>query len=55
MFQSEREMQEKAQLNSASGQIRRELSRLETRNNNIQKPQTKDEKVVKLRPDLYDK
>lgn len=53
MFQSEREKQEKTQLNSSVGQIRREYSRPETRNTKIQN--SKEEKIVRLKPDLYDK
>ncbi|WP_165783156.1 hypothetical protein [Leptospira wolffii] len=55
MFQSERDKQEKIQLTSASGQVRREFFRTEIRNKTIHNSHAKEEKVVKLKPDLYDK
>ncbi|TGK00013.1 hypothetical protein EHQ53_04125 [Leptospira langatensis] len=59
MFQSEREKQEKgAHLSSSTIPVRREFFRSELGSNSAKSKKAeskRDEKVVRLRPDLYEK
>lgn len=56
MFQSEREKNEKGQYQSAGPiQVRKELARSEAVNFSSKKAESRNEKVVRLRPDLYEK
>ncbi|WP_167882350.1 hypothetical protein [Leptospira sarikeiensis] len=56
MFQSEREKNEKSQFQS-SGPIlvRKEFYRSESANYSSKKAESKNEKMIRLKPDLYDK
>ncbi|EMJ97484.1 hypothetical protein AB3N61_05290 [Leptospira sp. WS58.C1] len=56
MFQSEREKNEKSQFQAKGPiQVRKEFARSETANFGTKKAESREEKVVRLRPDLYDK
>lgn len=56
MFRSEKEKNEKSQFQSAGPiQVRKEFARSEAVNFSTKKAESRDEKVVRLRPDLYEK